>query len=126
MNRTRKLMSIGAVLAVACIGGGVVIRPAVGGSSEERVTGSQAERARQAALELVGRSEVAGVERAEGGAGWEVEVIKRGERLGPWWDDAVSKHHIVVQLNRDFEWTSARAVDGGAGDARPGDAPDDH
>jgi hypothetical protein len=74
------------------------------------VTGAQAERARQAALEVVGRGEVGGVEQAEGG-GWEVKVVKHGERLGPWWDDTVSQREVRVRLNDNFEWTSARAGD---------------
>ena len=108
MTRNGKLLST--VAAIAVLGAaGVGIPQAVGDSAGEQAKGPQAERAKQAALEVVGDGEVVGVERAEGGAGWEVEVVKRGERLGPWWDDTVSQREVEVQLNRDLEWTSARA-----------------
>jgi hypothetical protein len=110
MARNGTLLST--VAAIAVLGAaGVGIPQAVGDSAGEQLKGPEAERAKQAALEVVGDGEVVGVEHAEGGAGWKVKVIKRGERLGPWWDDTVSQREVEVQLNRDFEWTSARAGD---------------
>jgi hypothetical protein len=109
----RKLLSIGAVV-VALGAGGVGIAQA-GDGSEAEVTGPQAERAEQAAIEVVGVGEVVGVERAD--AGWKVTVTKRGERLGPWWDETTSDSEVEVELDRDFEWVSARAADVSAGAA---------
>jgi hypothetical protein len=113
MTRNGKLLSTGAAIAVLSAAG-VGIPQAVGDSPGEQAKGPEAERAKRAALEVVGDGEVVDVERAEGGAGWDVKVVKRGERLGPWWDDTVSQREVEVQLNRDFEWTSARAGDDAA------------
>src|SRR5918997_3697929 len=79
MSRRLKLMIVGAaVLLVAA--GGVGIAQAVGGDSDEQVTGPGADRAKRAAVEAVGGGQVVGVEREDdGGAAWEVEV-RKGDR----------------------------------------------
>jgi hypothetical protein len=79
MRGRRKLLIVGAaVLLVAA--GGVGIAQAVGGDSEEQVTGPEADRAKRAAVEAVGGGRVVGVEREdEGAAAWEVEV-RKGDR----------------------------------------------
>jgi hypothetical protein len=106
MGRNRKLISIGAVV-VALGAGGVGIAQA-GGASDEQVTGPKAERAERAALKVAGAGHVEGVERADGG--WKVKVVKRGEPLGPWWDETTSDREVEIQLDRDYEWVSARAA----------------
>lgn len=102
VTRTRKLLSMGA--AIVALGAGAMGVPAAagGGSGEQIAGGPQAERAEQAALEVVGGGHVVGVERTD--AGWKVNVVERGERLGPWWDETTSDSEVEVQLNRDFEW----------------------
>jgi hypothetical protein len=105
MAGNRKLMSIGAV-AVALGAGGVGIAQAAGGDSAEPVTGPKAERAEKAALKVAGAGHVTGVERSDGG--WKVKVVKRGESLGPWWDESTSDREVVIQLDRNYEWVSAR------------------
>jgi hypothetical protein len=80
MTGGRKLLIAGAaVLLVAA--GGVGIAQAVGGDSEEQVTGPEADRAKRAAERAVGGSAV-GVERGDdGGAAWEVEVQRGGREV---------------------------------------------
>jgi hypothetical protein len=119
MARGRKLLIIGAA-SVALGAGGAGIPQAVGGPADEQVAGSQAERAKRAALEVVGAGQVVGVERGEEGA-WRVEVFKPRERLGPWWDETVSGHHVEVRLNRDLEWVRAGTNEDGAPDEAQGD-----
>jgi hypothetical protein len=75
MKVNRKVLVVaGAVLALAA--GGIGIAYAVGGDSEEQVTGPSAEKAKAAALDAVGGGTVLEVERQDGdGAGvYEVEV----------------------------------------------------
>src|SRR5512134_3517877 len=76
VTRSRKLLVIGAgILALGA--GGVGIAQAVGGDSDEQATGPEAQRAISAAIEAVGGGRAAGVEREdEGGAAWEVEVVR--------------------------------------------------
>lgn len=75
MNVNRKFVAIGATVAVLAAGG-AGIAYAVGGNSEEQVTGPDAERAKSAALDAVGGGAVTEIEHQEsGGAGvYEVEV----------------------------------------------------
>jgi hypothetical protein len=75
MKLDRRILVI-AGAAVALAAGGVGLAQAVGGDSEEQITGPVAERAGQAALEAVGGGTVLEVEREDGdGAGvFEVEV----------------------------------------------------
>jgi hypothetical protein len=69
-------IKIGAALVVlAALAGGGVAWGTVGGD-DESVTGPAADRARAAAIAHVGGGKVSEVERAEGGAGWEVEITR--------------------------------------------------
>jgi hypothetical protein len=75
MKVNRKVVAIGAAIAVLAAGG-VGIAYAVGGDSEEQVAGPDAERAKAAALDSVGGGTVTEIEHQDGdGAGlFEVEV----------------------------------------------------
>jgi len=75
MKLNRRIVVI-AVAAAALAAGGVGIAYAVGGDSEEQVTGPKADKAKRAALDAVGGGKVLEVERQDGdGAGvYEVEV----------------------------------------------------
>jgi hypothetical protein len=76
MTRGQKLL-IAAAAAVVLAAGGVGIAQAVGGDSEEQVTGPEANRAKQAAIQAIGGGRAVGVERGDdGGAAWEVEVVR--------------------------------------------------
>jgi hypothetical protein len=78
MTRRRKLLIGGAVI-LALGAGGVGLAQAVGGDSEEQVSGPDADRAKAAAVKLVGGGRAVGVERDDsGGAAWEIEVEKAG------------------------------------------------
>jgi len=73
MRANRKLIGAGAVVVVLGAGG---IAYAVGGDSEEQISGPKADKAKQAAIQAVGGGTVTGIERQDGdGAGaFEVEV----------------------------------------------------
>jgi hypothetical protein len=76
VSRSRKLL-IGGAAAIVLGAGGVGIAQAMGGDSEEQVTGPQADRARQAAVKAIGGGRATGVERGDdSGAAWEVEVVR--------------------------------------------------
>jgi hypothetical protein len=76
MTRSRKLL-IGGAVVVALGAGGVGLAQAVGGD-DEQATGPDADRAKAAAVKLVGGGSAVGVERDDGdGDAWEVEVKKR-------------------------------------------------
>jgi Peptidase propeptide and YPEB domain len=76
MKINRKVLAVGAALAVLAAGGVGIAYAVGGGDSEEQVTGPDAERAKAAALEAVGGGTVTEAEYQEsGGAGvYEVEV----------------------------------------------------
>ena len=75
MKVTRKVIAIAAGVA-ALAAGGAGIAYAVGGESEEQVSGSNAEKAKAAALKAVGGGSVTEVEHQDGDGGgvYEVEV----------------------------------------------------
>jgi Peptidase propeptide and YPEB domain len=76
MTRNRRIL-VGALAAgVLAVGAGAGIAQAVGGGSEEPVTGPAAEQAKAAALDAVGGGTVLEIEKQDGdGAGvYEVEV----------------------------------------------------
>jgi len=104
MQRNRKiLIASGAILALAA--GGVGIAQAIGGDSDERVTGPEADRAAAAAVKAVGGGDVTGVEREdEGDRGWEVEV-KRPDGS-----------QVEVHLTDSLDARGTNADDDGAGD----------
>jgi hypothetical protein len=119
MTRRRRLLIAG--VATAALGAGLGIPQAVGGPADGQVSGPRADQAKRAALAVAGEGHVVAVERAEGGTGWQVEVFKPRERLGPWWDETVSGYHVKVRLNRDLEWVQAATGEHGAGEDRTGD-----
>lgn len=81
MTGGRKLLIAGAA-ALLVAAGGVGIAQAVGGDSEEQVTGPEADRAKRAALKAVGGGQAVGVERGDDdGAAWEVEVQRDGREM---------------------------------------------
>ena len=110
MTRNRKL-ALGAAAAVALAAGGVGIAQAVGGDSDENVTGPQADRAKAAALEVVPGGKVTEVEREdEGRVGWEVEV------------ERPDGSQVEVHLTDTFEPRGTESDDDGPGDVDgPGD-----
>jgi hypothetical protein len=75
MTRGRTVLIAGAA-AVVLAAGGVGIAQAVGGDSEEQVTGPEANRAKQAAIQAIGEGRAVGVERGDDGGAWEVEVVR--------------------------------------------------
>jgi hypothetical protein len=76
MARSRKLLIVGAAIFVLAVGG-VGIAQAVGGDSEERVTGPEADRAAKAAVDAIGGGRAIGIERDDDdGEAWEVEVVR--------------------------------------------------
>jgi hypothetical protein len=79
MTQGRKMLIAGATVLVLAAGG-VGIAQAVGGDSEEQVTGPQADRAKSAAVQAVGGGRGVDVERGDDGdSAWEVEV-RQGNR----------------------------------------------
>jgi uncharacterized membrane protein YkoI len=75
-TKSKLLAAIGAGAVLAA--GGVGIAQAVGGDSDDvQATGSQADRAKAAALKAVGSGRAVSVEReAEAGSAWEVEIVR--------------------------------------------------
>jgi hypothetical protein len=112
MTRSRKLLIAGA--ATLALGAGADgIAQAVGGDSDERVTGPEADKARQAAVESVGGGRAAAVERDdEGGGAWEVEVIRGDGR------------QVEVHLSQSLEQVGVESDDDGFGDKRDGQNDD--
>jgi uncharacterized membrane protein YkoI len=75
MRFNRKLATIAATIAVLAVAG-AGIAYAVGGGSEEQVTGPAAEKAKRAALDSLGGGDVLEIERSDGAGdgAYEVEV----------------------------------------------------
>jgi uncharacterized membrane protein YkoI len=108
MTRARKLVIVGAAV-IALAAGGVGIAQAVGGDDEEQVTGAQAERAKQAAVESVGGGSAVAVERDDdGGAAYEVEVVRADGR------------EVEVRLTEDLKQVGAGTGDDGDGNETEG------
>jgi hypothetical protein len=107
MTRRKKLL-IGGAVVLALGAGGVGLAQAVGGDSEEQVTGPEADRAKAAAVKLVGGGTAVGVERDDGsGAAWEVEVSKDGSE-------------VEVRLTSDLKQVGIGGDDQGAGESSEG------
>lgn len=71
----KKIVIVAASVGVAAVLTGGALAAAAGNDAEGQVTGTQAERAKAAALEATGGGTAVAVERdGEGGATWEVEV----------------------------------------------------
>jgi hypothetical protein len=75
MSMNRKVLAIAAAIVVVAAGG-VGIAYAVGGDYEEQVTGPAADKAKSAALDMVGGGTVTEIEHQEAGSAgvYEVEV----------------------------------------------------
>ena len=111
MTRSRKLL-IGGAVVVALGAGGVGLAQAVGGDSEEQVTGPQADRAKAAAVKLAGGGQAVGVERDDGsGAAWEVEVERDG-------------NEVEVRLTEDLKQVGIGGDDQGGGEESEGSDSD--
>ena len=110
MNVNRRVVAIAAGIAVVAVGG-VGIAYAVGGDSEEQVTGPDAAKAEAAALEQVGGGTVTEVEYQDGdGAGlYEVEVLR---------DDGTQ---VEVHVSGGYDPVGTATDDDGAGDEDEGD-----
>ena len=99
MTRTRKLMVAGVAGVIVMLGAGGAALAAGGGDhgddGDATVSGPQADRAVEAALEITGASRANSVERdSENGATWEVEVTKPdGETVDVRLDQ---DYHLVV------------------------------
>jgi hypothetical protein len=107
MTGRRKLLIAGAVV-LALGAGGVGLAQAVGGDSEEQVSGPDADRAKAAAVKLVGGGKAVGVERDDGsGAAWEVEVEKDGSE-------------VEVRLTSDLQKVGVGGDDQGGGEESEG------
>jgi hypothetical protein len=76
MNINRKVVAIAAIVAVLAVGGVGIAYAVGGGESEEQVTGPDAEKAKSAALDVVGGGTVLEAEFQEAGSAgyYEVEV----------------------------------------------------
>lgn len=108
MTRRRNLLIGGAVILALGVGG-VGLAQAVGGDSEEQVSGPDADRAKAAAAKLVGGGKAVGVERDDGsGAAWEVEVEKAGGG------------EVEVRLTSDLKQVGIGGDDEGAGERSEG------
>jgi hypothetical protein len=95
MTRSRSLVLTGAVgLAIAA--GAVGVAQAVGGDSDDQqATGSDADKAKRAAVEAVGGGQVTGVEREdEQGEAWEIELRTSDGR------------EVEVKLDKNFAKSS--------------------
>jgi hypothetical protein len=109
MKRSRNLSIAGAAL-LALPGGGFGIAQALGADAEERVRGTEADRAERAAVQAAGGGRVVGVEREhEHGAAWEVELV-RGDG-----------EEVEVELSRGLEPVEVERGDAGADDDRDED-----
>lgn len=109
MTRRRKLL-IGGALVLALGAGGVGYAQATG-DDDENATGPAADRAKQAAVAVVGGGRAVGVERDdEGGAAWEVEVQRDGRT-------------VEVKLTSDYKRAGVATDDdsGGSGESERGD-----
>jgi hypothetical protein len=96
-KRTRIAIAAAAVVGVAAVGGGVAVAAGVGDDdgTETPITGSELDRATDAALEHTGEGEVTETEKGDEESLYEVEV-----RL----DDG---SQVDVQLDENFEVVSA-------------------
>jgi hypothetical protein len=110
----RRLVGIAAICAVGVVGVGAGIARAVGGSSEEPVTGPAAAKARTAALEAAGGGTVLEIERQDGdGPGaYEVEVRR------------TDGSQIEIRLDDRFRPVGTAADDDRAGDETRENDPD--
>jgi hypothetical protein len=108
MTRGRKLLLAGATVIAVSVGGAGMAQ-AVGGDSEEQVSGPAADRAERAAIEAVGGGRTVGLEREDDGRdGWEVEVERGGRTL-------------EVHLGQDLRQTGVERDDDSGDEPESGD-----
>lgn len=105
-KKTRWLL--GAALAVALIGGGTAIAVATGGDDDKPLTGSNLERATEAALAHTGGGTVIETEVGDDGAAYGVEVQL---------DDGSV---VEVNLDASFDVIGEEADNDGAGEQEDG------
>jgi hypothetical protein len=103
MTRTKKIVAVIGTATLLAIGGGVGAVAFAGGDSGDdgdvTVTGTQADRATEAALELTNGGTANSVERdSENGATWEVEVTKPD---GDTVDVRLDEHYRLVVIEGD-------------------------
>jgi hypothetical protein len=104
------------LVSVALSAGAVGMAQAVGGESDTDVTAAQEDRAAQAALEVVQRGRVVSIEHDNAGvANWKVEVFKHGQQLESFSNRPAHGRHIVVYLDRNFDWLQAKVERYGGG-----------
>jgi hypothetical protein len=109
MRLNRTIVAVAAAVGVLAAGG-AGIAYAVGGDSEEQVTGPAADRAGAAAVRAAGGGTVLEVERqdGDGGGAYEVEVRR------------ADGSEVEVHLDASFEPVGT-AADDDAGEAKDGD-----
>jgi len=103
MNRTKKIVGVLATATVLAVAGGLGAVAFAGGDSGDdgdvTVTGTQADKATDAALELTHGGTANSVERdSENGATWEVEVTKPD---GDTVDVRLDEHYELVVIEGD-------------------------
>jgi hypothetical protein len=97
----KKNLVAGAAVLVLAGGAGATAAVASGDDGEATVTGAQADRATEAALDATGGGTANAVERdSENGATWEVEVTKRN---GATVDVRLDENFAVVVIEGDSE-----------------------
>jgi uncharacterized membrane protein YkoI len=114
MRLNRRIVVGAAAAGILAVGGGVGIAQAVGGDSEEPVTGRAAEQAKAAALDAAGGGTVLEVEKQDGdGAGvYEVEVRRADGST------------VEIHLDHQFQQVGSTADDDGGADSDDGSADD--
>src|SRR5687768_15345095 len=115
MSRSRKLL-IAAAAALALGAGGAALAQAMQ-DSPDTAAAAQAERARQAALEIVGGGEAVKVERVDRGrAVWEVEVLKAVPGLDGWLGKTTLARRGEVLLDANLDLVTYTNI--GTGEVR--------
>ena len=106
MRLNRRIVIVGIAIA-ALAAGGAGIAQAIGGDSEEQITGAAAEKAKSAALEAAGGGTVLEVERQDGdGVGvYEVEVRR------------ADGSQVEIHLDANYQPVGAAADDDTAGES---------
>jgi len=99
------------IFALALVASAVGIAQAMGGETDTKVTAAQEEQAARAALAVVDHGKVVSIAHDDAGAAaWEVKVFKAGQPLESFSDQPTRGRHVVVYLDRDFNWLEAMVV----------------
>ena len=98
-------------MAVFALSAGAVgIAQAMGGESDT-AAGAQNDRAARAALEVVKGGQVVSVAHDDAGmAAWAVKVFKPAQPLESFANGPAPGSHVVVYLDRDFNWLQAKVA----------------